>query len=506
MTLRRKTWLIISTMFLGLIVILFFLAENILMNGYRGAPTSIPQQEATVAFLILMIVAIGLVFGLATLFLLEKQVLSRLSHLSISISGIGTSGDLSTRVSIPGVDELSILAGTINGMLAALQQSEKELQESEDELRLIFESIADGVIVYDLDGNIMRANEIAVRMHNYRSKEALIGQKVSKLIDEKDHTATLENLKRRLDAEYHRNIKCTFLTRGGSKFDGEFSTAVFKDASGKPKGFVAVIKDITERKRTEEKQQELYDRERGLRKELEAEINKRIEFTRAVVHELKTPLTPMVVTSELLLAELKEKPLQGLAQNIHQGAFGLNQRIDELYDVARGEIGMLQMNPKQVDLTQLLQEIADNMKTIFLRNKQSFNLELDSPLPKVRADAERLRQVVLNLVTNAFKFTPAGEKITLRAGQEGPNLVIEVQDTGPGISKEEQPRLFEPYYRLESDREHISGLGLGLALARSLVVLHGGEIWVNSQKGAGSTFGFSIPLETTAQSEKDTAK
>jgi len=505
MTLRRKTWIIISTMFLGLIVILFFLAENILLNGYRDAPTSIPQQEATVAFLILTIVAVGLVFGLATLFLLEKQVLSRLSHLSISISGIGTSGDLSTRVSIPGVDELSILAGTINGMLAALQQSEKELQESEEELRLIFESIADGVIVYDLDGNIMRANEIAVRMHNYRSKEALIGQKVSKLIDEKDHTATLENPKRRLDIEYHRNIECTFLTRGGSKFDGEFSAAVFKDVSGKPRGFVAVIKDITERKRAEEKQQELYDRERELRKEL-AEINKRIEFTRAVVHELKTPLTPMVVTSELLLDELKEKPLAAMAQNIHQGASNLNQRIDELFDVARGEIGMLQLNPKQVDLTQLLQEIADNMKTVSLRNKQSFNLELDSPLPRVRADAERLRQVVLNLITNAFKFTPAGGKITLRAGREGPNLVIEVQDTGPGISKEEQPRLFEPYYRLESDREHISGLGLGLALARSLVVLHGGEIWVNSQKGKGSTFGFSIPLEATAQNEKDAAK
>jgi len=102
---------------------------------------------------------------------------------------------------------------------------------------------------------------------------------------------------------------------------------------------------------------------------------------------------------------------------------------------------------------------------------------------------------VLNLLNNAFKFTPAGGKITLRAKQEDGNLVVEVKDTGPGIAEEDQQRIFEPYQRKESDRERLSGLGLGLALCKTLVELHRGRIWIKSRAGRGSTFGFSLPLE-----------
>ncbi|MBA7546817.1 Alkaline phosphatase synthesis sensor protein PhoR [subsurface metagenome] len=176
-----------------------------------------------------------------------------------------------------------------------------------------------------------------------------------------------------------------------------------------------------------------------------------------------------------------------------------------ILDLAKGEIGMLQLNPEPVDPMQLLQMIVNNMTPVALRNGQSLSLELPSSLSAVWADEERLRQVVLNLLNNAFKFTPAGGKIILRAKEDGTNLIIEVQDTGRGISEEEQQRLFEPYYRLESDRERLSGLGLGLALSKKLVDLHGGQIWVKSGKGKGSTFGFSVPLEATSQSEKGAA-
>jgi signal transduction histidine kinase len=102
--------------------------------------------------------------------------------------------------------------------------------------------------------------------------------------------------------------------------------------------------------------------------------------------------------------------------------------------------------------------------------------------------------VVVNLINNAVKFTPGGGTITLIAEERDDNLVVEITDTGSGISREDQVRLFEPYYRKIGDRERLSGLGLGLALAKGFVELHGGRIWVKSDTGQGSTFGFSIPI------------
>jgi signal transduction histidine kinase len=110
-----------------------------------------------------------------------------------------------------------------------------------------------------------------------------------------------------------------------------------------------------------------------------------------------------------------------------------------------------------------------------------------------------LRQVTQNLLVNATKFTPEGGTITLRAREENGSIVVEVQDTGYGIPEEEQRRLFRPYHRQIGDREHLSGLGLGLALCKNLVQLHGGRIWVRSQEGKGSTFSFSIPINSRAQ-------
>ena len=379
MTLRKKTLLIIGGMFLGLVLILFFTSQSILLGNYLDTPRANHEQlQFIAAYLILSIVGIALVFGVATIFLLEKQVISRLSHLNKSISNIGESGDISTRLSIKGADELSNVAGAINGMLAALQEAETKLKER-------------------------------------------------------------------------------------------------------------------------------YKEEKTLRQELQAEINKRVEFTRALVHEIKTPLTPVVTASDLLLDELKEERALNLAESINKGAYNLNQRIDELLDLARGEVGMLTITPNKIDPMQLLQEIMRSTQPVAQRNGQSLILELPASLPSVWADEGRLRQVVLNLINNAFKFTPEGGKITLRAKKDGVNLVVEVQDTGYGMSKEAQQGIFEPYHQIESKRARHAGLGIGLSLAKKLVELHGGHIWVKSQKGKGSTFGFSIPFKAANQ-KKESSK
>lgn len=260
--------------------------------------------------------------------------------------------------------------------------------------------------------------------------------------------------------------------------------------------------DITELERAQEKLEEAYDEERRLRQKLEAEAQRRIEFTRALVHELKTPLTPVLSSSELLYSELREEPWMSIASNIWRGALNLSNRIDELLDLAKVEIGLLQLERTAFDALPLLRRVADDMKVVASAAGQSLTAELPDELPQVWADRDRLRQIVQNLLINASKFTQEGGEVTLRARQSGATLVIEVSDNGPGIPKEDHKRLFLPYHRSLSDREHLSGLGLGLALCKYLVEMHGGEIWVDSEIGKGSTFGFSLPLASAVKQDE----
>jgi len=390
--------------------------------------------------------------------------------------------------------------------LAILRQRVAELEASESQQRQQREEIIDilrnstpvGLFMVQ-DGKFQFVNE------NFReitggSPDELIGTDPMKLVLPEDREMVRENAIAMLKGERSTPYKYRIISK-----DGDVRWMLEGVASVQYQGRRAAVGhsvDITERERAQEKLEELYEQERKLRKELEAEAQRRIEFTRALVHELKTPLTPVLSSSELLAAELHEEPWVSIARNIHRGAANLNNRIDELLDLARGEIGMLQLDPKEVDALQLLHEIADDMTVVVSDNGQSLVLALAPSLPLVWADEERLRQVILNLLINASKFTPEGGKITLKAKEKDGALVVEVQDTGRGISEEEQQRLFQPYHRQINDRERLSGLGLGLALCKYLVELHGGKIWVESQVGKGSTFGFSVPLATASQQQE----
>jgi signal transduction histidine kinase/ligand-binding sensor domain-containing protein len=228
--------------------------------------------------------------------------------------------------------------------------------------------------------------------------------------------------------------------------------------------------------------------------QLENELDSRVEFIRALIHELKTPLTPILGASEVLASQLEDSRSKGLANNIYVGANRLNQRINELIDLAQGEKNMLKINCKMTDISSLLKEVAGYVLPQITRRKMALVTEIPDHLSPVMIDDERIQQVVINLLDNAIKFSDEGGVITLRAEEKGGEIVVEVKDTGPGIAKSLQERLFQPYHRIESDREHLSGLGLGLSLCRAFVELHGGKIWVSSHKGKGCIFTFTIPL------------
>ncbi|MFC1906343.1 CHASE4 domain-containing protein [Chloroflexota bacterium] len=449
--------------------------------------------QVTISYYILSILGMGVLAGAITMLLIQTQVLSRFTRLIRGIDHISTSGDTTSRISLGGKDELSLVAGTINGMLGSLHEAEGEIRESEERYRDLFENATDLIQSVDADSRILFVNEAWQKTLGY-SGEDISNLSLWDIIHPDYISQCREIFQKVLSGEPADNIETIFITKSGESITVEGNASCrFKE--GEILSTRGIFHNITERKLAEEQLQQLYKHERDIRQKLEEEIRKRTEFTRALVHELKTPITPVLAATELLLEEIKDaRPLR-LVQSIDRSAANLNRRIDELVDLIRGETDMLPVNLMPVDVTSLLQDIGQEMESVASRDGYSLTVELPSSNIVLPADRDRLRQIIQNLLNNALKFTPTEGEITLRAREKGANLVVEVQDTGLGISRADQKRLFDPYYRRVEDRERLSGLGLGLALAKKLVELHGGQVWVKSKKGQGSTFGFSLPLK-----------
>jgi len=231
--------------------------------------------------------------------------------------------------------------------------------------------------------------------------------------------------------------------------------------------------------------------------ELERQEREQLDFASVISHELKTPLTSIIAAADLLSEEIQGGTTEAqrrLIQNIVHSAHSLQARLDELLDASKKGVREPRLQLKLLDIKLLFGDIKAQVSPIVRSKGQSLILDLPGSLPVVEADGERLSQVLLNLLTNASKFTPMGGSITLRVKKRDTDLVVEVQDTGIGIPKDEQAKLFQPYSRLESNGQRYPGLGLGLALAKQIVELHGGKIWVDSELGKGSTFAFALPV------------
>ena len=455
--------------------------------------------QVTTSYYVLSLLGLGALIAALAVFIAQKQILSRFTRLIRGINYIATSGDTSAHISVGGRDELSLIAGTINGMLTTLQEAATEIRESEERYRDLFENATDLIHIATMEGRFLYVNEAWRGTLGY-SEEEVANLSLWDIIPPSHIPVVKESLQKVISGEPAYNIEAVFITKGGEEITVE-GNASARFTEGEAVSIRGIFHDITQRKEAEAELQLLYTRERDTRQQLEEEIQKRTEFTRALVHELKTPITPVMAATELLLEEIKDERSMRLVQSIDRSASNLNRRIDELIDLIRGETDMLQLNLEPVDVVPLLQEIGYEMIPVALQDGHSLTIELPSSNPIVSADKDRLRQVIQNLLNNAFKFTPPEGETTLRARVDGANLVVEVQDTGPGISREDQARLFDPYYRRVEDRERLSGLGLGLALSKKLVELHGGQIWVTSRKGKGSTFAFSLPLESDSQKE-----
>ncbi len=372
------------------------------------------------------------------------------------------------------------------------KKTEDALKESEKFSSSLQDNSPYPILVINPDTSIRYVNAALEKLSGYLSSE-LVGCKMPYPFISRNNIQPAARTPS-IDMQASAKFESVMFKKDGDSFYVDITSTPIM--TGHQVNYVLSIwVDITAQKKASEQLEILYQREKSLREELQAEIRSRTEFTRALVHELKTPLTPIMASSELLVEELTTEPLLGLARNVHRGAENMNRRVDEMLDLARGEVGMLKVNINPVDAVRLLHEINKYMEPHVRHSGQTMSISIPENLPVVMADDDRVRQILFNLINNSVKYSLPGGHISISAFIRQRELVIEVEDTGRGMTEEDQQKLFQPYYRIEG-REHLSGLGLGLALSKKLVELQNGRIWVNSKKGGGSTFSFTLPLRT----------
>jgi signal transduction histidine kinase len=230
---------------------------------------------------------------------------------------------------------------------------------------------------------------------------------------------------------------------------------------------------------------------------LRSKERERMEYLTAIAHEVKTPLTAIISSSKLLEEEMKrnapESPKARLIENVAHSAQTMEGRLAHFLDLATIQDANFRLPAELLDIKPVLQHAALEVISTAQSNNQSLILELSESLPQVRANSQRLEQVMLILLNNAVTLSPQGERITLRARKQDTRLVVEVQDSGTGFSPEEQKELLKPYHPADVEKEKLSQLRLRLAIAKRLVELHGGNMWIESEVEKGSTFAFALP-------------
>jgi len=435
----------------------------------------------------------------------------------------------------PVLNETGNLIGIMESFhdITGQKNLQAKVEETEDRYRALIElgSEAGEAIVMLQDINGVEGAQTFVsdrwlRITGY-SREELLGTCFFNLLDAADRSCSIERHRLKTAGGSLPGLyEATIIRKDGTQVPVELTGACTKYLGQAAN--VVYIRDITERKiaenllrrhqetlqntvnertsqltqlvergqRMEGRLRELLDEENRLRRQLEEQIRYRIQFTRSVVHELKTPLTPLLGANEFLKNNLKEEPWAKLAKEAYKGALELNRRIDDLFDLTRDELGILKLNYVCVAPMEIVQQLVPMVNLECQSSGHELSVVMPESLPVLYCDPQRLKQVLVNLIDNACKYTQPGTKIVLRIKPENDRLIFQVEDSGPGIKIDKLKDVFSPYSKREASNEHYGGLGLGLSICKTFVTLHGGEIFAESCPGAGSRFWFYIPLNT----------
>jgi PAS domain S-box-containing protein len=357
------------------------------------------------------------------------------------------------------------------------RKTEALLRMSDEKTRNVLAASPDAITISDLNGRIVDCNQATAALHGYESKEELVGKNAFELIAKKDHNRALE----KMAVQPMKNLELTFVAKDGHEFQAEMSTNIVMDALGEPEYFMAITKDITERKKMEK---QLKDQERLAS----------IGATAGMVgHDIRNPLQSIVSSLYLIKSDLDKLPESEEKNNSHVELSSILEEINymdkivsDLQDYARP----LKLELVEVDVKML---VTGALSTLNVPDDVEAYAYFDAKLSKLITDPIILKRVLFNLASNAIQAMPEGGKLTICANMDkkASNLIITVEDTGVGIPKDVQDKLFTPLFTTKS-----KGQGFGLAVVKRMTEALGGTVTFESQEGKGTTFIVRLPPTT----------
>ncbi len=415
-------------------------------------------------------------------------------HRALGLEG-GADGYLTEPVEPP------VLIATVNALLR-MRRAEQRAQHLARQWQATFDAIHDGVAVLNAAGIVLQCNEAFLRVFGRPGSE-VVGSHATHLWGQ----AT----------ERHPHLPFSQMVKSCRRESvdlplGErwyLATAdPMMDDSGALVGCVYIVHDITERTRAEEERALLLARQRAARAEAEAANRAKDEFLATVSHELRAPLTAMLGWTRLLRSRMLDETASQHALETIERNVGIQTRlIEDLLDVSRIITGRLRLDVRPVDLAGVIRAALDSVRLAAEAKAIQIETALESATPRVLGDPARLQQVVWNLLSNAVKFTSTGGRIEVGLHTDATRAQIRVRDSGQGISPEFLPYVFERFRQGDATGTPTqSGLGLGLAIVRHLVELHGGTVRAESAgAGRGATFAVTLPFGSLAPPPSDQA-
>ncbi|MBK5277141.1 MAG: PAS domain S-box protein, partial [Desulfuromonadales bacterium] len=400
-----------------------------------------------------------------------------------------------------------LLIGTDNTARKQIEAEQKQLsqrlRDHQFYTRSLFESNIDAIMTTDPSGIITDVNK-QMEVLTDCTRDELIGAPFRNYFTDPDRAE--KSIKLVLREKKVTNHELTARTRDGKVTVVSINATTFYDRDRKLQGVFAAARDVTERKRLDQVLQEKNIELESARSVAEKTNLTKSDFLANMSHELRTPLNSVIGFSEVLqdqmFGPINDKQ-QEYVNNILTSGRHLLSLINDILDLSKVESGKMELELSTFMLRELLDASMMMLREKALKGGIELHLEL-APEADVRivADLRKLKQILFNLLSNAVKFTSTAGAVNVSAVRDGDFIEITVADTGIGIREEDIPKLFQAFTQLESVyTKGFEGTGLGLALTRQLVELHGGRIWMESEFGKGSRFSFTIPLTQMAAKE-----